>query len=145
MALARTHLSQLFGELAEGQRVLAEALELPEYGLLATETLVMALLESFPTRTPTDLARLTGLSRGRITHLINALSTSEREFVSKRQDHADRRRTIVSLTADGKAAAVAARARVERLENQMVNDLGAAGVDMLAQQLSTLRAISIAE
>jgi len=140
MAQTRTSLPQLFGELAEAQRVLGEALELGEHRLLATETLVMALLESFSTRTPTDLSRLTGLSRGRITHLINGLSG--RGLVVKRPDHADRRRTIITVTADGRAASKAALERVQQLQARLVDDLGAAGVDMLAQQLTILRAVS---
>jgi DNA-binding MarR family transcriptional regulator len=143
MPSAHTTLPQLFSELAEGQRALSEALEISEYQLLPTETLVMALLETYPSRTPTDLARPTGLSRGRITHIIDALSA--RGFITKRQDHADKRRSIISLTADGKAAGVASLARVRHLEAQLQSRLGAAGVDMLAQQLLDVRSMLSSE
>ena len=143
MERTRTSLPQLFSELAEGQRVLAEALEIPEHQLLSTETLVMALLESRGTRTPTDLAGLTGLSRGRITHLVTALI--KRGYVTKQPDHVDRRRFKVSLTADGKAAGAAAAVRVNQLESSLIQKLGAAGVDMLAQQLSVLRVLQSRE
>jgi DNA-binding MarR family transcriptional regulator len=143
MPLAHTTLPQLFSELAEGQRALAEALEIAEHQLLPTETLIMALLESYPSRTPTDLARPTGLSRGRITHIIDALS--ERGFIAKHPDHTDKRRTIISLTADGKAAGVASLARVKQIEAALANRLGAAGVDMLAQQLTVVRSMLSSE
>ena len=69
----------------------------------------------------------------------------ERDFVTKRADHSDRRRSILSVTADGKPAAVAALERVQSLETKLVYELGAAGVDMLAQQLSTLRRLQEVE
>ena len=137
MAHARTSLPRLFSELAESQHALADALALPDHELLATETLVLALLEIGPSHTPSEVARLTGLSRGRITHLTDALLG--RGFISKDPDHIDGRRTILSITADGRTAAIEARTLVEKLERKLAGELGPAGVDMLAQQLSSIR------
>jgi DNA-binding MarR family transcriptional regulator len=140
MTAPRTHLARLHGDLQEAQAALTGALQLPDHDIAATEALALALLESGPARTPGDLARLTGLSRGRITHLTDALAA--RGVISKDQDHVDRRRIILSVTADGHQAAIEARACVERVESVLSETLGIAGVDMLAQLLAGLKRLS---
>lgn len=135
-----TPLAKIFNDLVEGQRALQLALQVPEHELPATESLVLALLEAGPTHTPSDLAHLTGLSRGRITHLTDSLK--ERGYITKSPDVIDRRRMILSITADGKEAAGAALHLVEGLEKELCTVLGPAGVDMLAQQLDYLKRLS---
>lgn len=130
---AQTPLPALIAELSECQRALTEYLDDRENNLSAAETLLLAALERFDGRTPSELAGMLGLSRGRITHLSDRLS--EHGFIERRPDRDDRRRVLIWLTAAGRPLGARCARRVGALEASLAGTLGPAGVDMLAQQL----------
>jgi DNA-binding MarR family transcriptional regulator len=132
-----TSLAELAAHISEANTLLERALADPNNGLLAPETLILAALIDWPTRTPSDLAQLSGLTRGRITHLTDRLA--RRDLILRQRDDEDRRQTRISLTAAGRELAQQAVERVSRANRLLITTLGIAGVDMLAEQLHNLR------
>lgn len=136
---AQTSLEELLAILLGAERALTDALTNQAENLLATETLVLAALDGRAGRTPTDLAALTGLSRGRMTHIADRLI--ERGYAERSVDPDDRRRVLLTLTAEGRPLAARAAQRVRTLQAGAIERLGAAGLDMLSEQLRGLKIV----
>jgi DNA-binding MarR family transcriptional regulator len=130
----------LVSALLETQRALAKRLAYNHDPGLASKTIVLAALDQKEDINPSELAFLTGLSRGRITHLLDQLG--EEDVISRRQDAEDKRRVVLNLTAHGKKEAKNAAHQVKLLEDQIIKALGPAGADMLAQQLTQIQEAS---
>lgn len=133
-----TSIIDLLDLLRIGERALDDALG--DYNsdddLTAAECMVLAILSSGSGTLPSDLARLSGLSRGRITQLADILI--DRGLVTRRGDREDRRKVFLVLSPEGRAAAKGAQTHLNNLELRIRNQLGSAGVDMLAQHLRQL-------
>lgn len=67
-------------------------------GLAATDWYVLSLLERKGPLTPSELSRLTGLTSGATTRMIDRLERAGR--VRRRREGADRRKVLVERTAD---------------------------------------------
>jgi DNA-binding MarR family transcriptional regulator len=78
-----------------------------------------------------DIIRRLGLSKQAAGQLVDTLVI--RGYLDRVPDSVDRRRTTVSLTERGKAAAAAGRAGVERVDAQLAAKVG-------AERVSTTRA-----
>ena len=101
----------------------------------AAETLLLAALLDYD-MSPSMLADRLGLTRGRMTHLADSLE--RRNLIVRRTVESDRRQRLLSLTPEGVLAAEQAKRRVSEVSAQLVADLGAGGVDMLAQQFRSI-------
>jgi DNA-binding MarR family transcriptional regulator len=134
----RTTAHNLLEELLAARQSIESRLADRARELLASESLIMAALaEAQGGLSPTRLATTVGLSRGRMTHILDRLVAED--LVVRRPDPHDRRSVKVQLTANGRLAAEAAATRVHQLEAELEEALGSAGVDMLSQQLTALR------
>ena len=132
-----TSLIDLLDLLRSSERALDDSLSnLGNGDLTSAECLLLALLAAGGARLPSDLARISGLSRGRITQLADGLI--DRGLVSRRADRKDRRKVSLLLTTDGRGAAEGAKAHIQKLEGSIKGALGSAGMDMLAQHLRQL-------
>jgi DNA-binding MarR family transcriptional regulator len=125
---------------ASAQRLLGESIGGGTDGASAIESFILAELEDRPRRTPSQLARLTGLSRGRITHLVDRLESAG--LLRRQPDNDDQRRVRLVLTAKGRQRARQAQGEIRSLEVALHRRLGAAGIDMLAQQLESLAEVA---
>lgn len=133
-----TSLIDLLDLLRLSERALDDALgNLDSDGdLTAAECMVLALLSTSSGRLPSDLSRISGLSRGRITQLADNLI--ERGLVSRRGDREDRRKVFLVLTPEGRQSAKGAEKHMKDLEMKVRKAMGTAGMDMLAQHLRQL-------
>lgn len=84
--------SQLVGS------VIAEIVE--GSGLSGTEFAVASSIYSWPDATPTELARLLGMSPTTLSAILKRLE--ERRLVTRRRDPDDGRRSVLTLTAKGR-------------------------------------------
>lgn len=131
-----TSLALLMSEFNAAQRRMAAMLsERADDPTGSAETLLLAALCDYE-MSPSVLADRLGLTRGRMTHLVDRLV--ERGLVSRRTLSSDRRQKRIALTADGRPVGERARRRVAEAAAVLEQDLGAAGVDMLAQHLRSI-------
>ncbi|ROO88220.1 DNA-binding MarR family transcriptional regulator [Actinocorallia herbida] len=98
---------------------------------------VLASLREFGPASQADLSRRTGIYRSDMVGLLNELA--ERGFVERAPDPADRRRNVITLTAQG-------RHRLERLDelqadlqDQVLTPLSPAERELLVELLLRLR------
>jgi DNA-binding MarR family transcriptional regulator len=140
MSSSPTPLAMLLDAFTDVRRELSKQLEgefAGETTMLATETLVLAELHQHSIRTPSDLASATGLSRGRMSHLLDSLESHN--LVERHQSEDDRRRFIVTLTGDGRLAARNAAERVDAVRALSADVLGPAGLESMYEQLRRLQ------
>ena len=84
----------------------------------------------------TDLALLAGMTKQALGEFVDALEESG--FVSIRRDPADGRVRLVTRTAQGDQAAVAAQRAIEDIERAWREEIGAAHYDAMKQVLRVL-------
>ncbi|NGN91576.1 MarR family transcriptional regulator [Nocardioides sp. KC13] len=95
---------------------------LKESGVTALQYTALSVLERRPTMSAADLARASFVRAQSAADLIGALE--RRGLIERRTDPDNRRRMLISLTAEGRAFLDTYDPRVEELEEQMLADLG---------------------
>jgi MarR family transcriptional regulator, organic hydroperoxide resistance regulator len=116
-------------------QVLAERLK--DLSLSASEINVLANLSDGRNRSVGDIASVTATKPTTLTSVLDRLE--RRGYVTRDLDPADRRSFLVSLTADGRGAAAAARAAAANLERAAL--AGVSDAD-LAGFLAVTRALT---
>ena len=92
-----------------------------ETGLNPYHYSVLTLLEEEPPETQAMIADALGYDRSHLVGVLDELE--ERRLVERKRDPGDRRRHLVTLTADGQRAATKLRAIVGRLEDEFLAPL----------------------
>jgi DNA-binding MarR family transcriptional regulator len=101
----------------------AEAPILAVHGLAMWDYVVLTALGSGPAPTQAQLAGVTGRDQTRLIPILERLEA--RGFVGRTPDPGDRRRRVVTLTADGREVLAACRAAIRALENRLLEGLDA--------------------
>lgn len=101
----------------------AEAPILAAHDLAMWDYVVLTALGSGPAPTQAQLAGVTGRDQTRLIPILERLEA--RGFVGRAPDPGDRRRRVVTLTADGREVLAACRAAIRALENRLLEGLDA--------------------
>jgi DNA-binding MarR family transcriptional regulator len=89
--------------------------------ITALQYTALTVLERHPGLTSAQLARNSFVTTQTMADMVTALGA--RELIERRRDPADRRRLVISLTADGRALIRRYRGQVADLEHRMLSGL----------------------
>ena len=103
------------------QRLVAEALR--SMGAQRAHVSVLAALDEFGPASQADLGRRCGIDRSDMVALINDLS--RRGLVRREPDPADRRRNVITVTADGRDRLAAMDAALADVQDALLAPLSA--------------------
>ena len=106
-------------------------------GLTALQYTALTVLERHPNLTSAELARNSFVTAQTMSDMVAALQ--ERGLVERHRDPADRRRLVLSVTADARRLLGRYRGRVAALEAQMLDGLSAAQAQQLRRALVSCR------
>jgi DNA-binding MarR family transcriptional regulator len=107
-------------------------------GMTALQYTALTVLEQRADMSSAQLARYSFVTAQSMADLIAALEA--RGLIERHRDHADRRRLVVALTAEGRALLDRYRDEVATLEASMVAGLPPGEVAALRRALNTCRA-----
>jgi DNA-binding MarR family transcriptional regulator len=107
-------------------------------GLTVLQYTALTVLERHPDLTSAQLARNSFVTAQAMADMVVALR--ERDLVQRRRDPADRRRLVLSLTADGRRLLTRYRGKVEALETEMLDALSDRQTAQLRRNLLRCRA-----
>jgi DNA-binding MarR family transcriptional regulator len=106
-------------------------------GLTALQYTALTVLERHPDLTAAHLARLSFVRAQSASDMVAALL--ERHLVERHRDPADRRRLVLSLTADGQQLLKELRPRVAAIETRMLTPLSKSEAATLKSSLELCR------
>src|SRR6185437_11706862 len=107
-------------------------------GLTALQYTALTVLERHPDLTSAQLARNSFVTSQSMADMVTALETQG--LIKRKRDANDRRRLVLSLTADGRRVLRRFRPKVAALETQMVAELGVRRTAELRRSLLACRA-----
>lgn len=110
---------------------------LKESGVTALQYTALSVLERRPTMSAADLARASFVRAQSAADLIGALE--RRGLIERHTDPDNRRRMLISLTAEGRTFLDTYDPRVEELEEQMLAELGPGDRESFRTFLDTAR------
>ncbi len=114
----------------------AEAPILASHDLAMWDYVVLAALDSGPAPTQAQLSGSTGRDQTRLIPILERLET--RGLLGRAPDPADRRRRVVTLTADGRDVLAQCRAAIRALESHLLSGLDAADREPFVRALQHL-------
>ncbi|HEY2297153.1 MAG TPA: MarR family transcriptional regulator [Jatrophihabitans sp.] len=97
---------------------------------------VLALLDEQPSETQAAIADALGLDRSQLVRILDSLE--DRGLIARHRDRADRRRHMVSVTADGREQLRELRRTIDGLETDLLAPLKPADRDKLHELLLQL-------
>jgi DNA-binding MarR family transcriptional regulator len=106
-------------------------------GLTALQYTALTVLERHPDLTSAELARNSFVTAQTMSDMVAALQ--ERGLVDRHRDPADRRRLVLSVTAEGRRLLGRYRGRVAALEAEMLAGLTATQTQQLRRALLSCR------
>jgi DNA-binding MarR family transcriptional regulator len=113
-------------------------------GITALQYTALTTLEQDPDLTSAQLARQSFVTAQTMADMVVALE--KRGLIQRQRDESDRRRLVLSLSADGKALLRKFRKRVSTLEEQMLREMSERQVTTFRKTLqSCLASLATAE
>lgn len=111
-------------------------------GLTALQYTALTVLERHPDLTSAQLARRSFVTAQTMADMVTSLLG--RGLVERHRDERDRRRLVLSLTADGRALLQRHQGAVDALEREMLAGLDAAeAAELRASTLTCLRSLGV--
>lgn len=107
-------------------------------GLTALQYTALTVLERHPNLTSAQLARNSFVTSQSMADMVTALQ--DQGFIARHRDPSDRRRLVLSLTADGRKLLRRYRGKVSALEEEMLSALSSRQATELRRSLLACRA-----
>jgi len=133
-----TKLFSLIVKTAERLRLEADHTLLESAGITAAQGAVMAVIQTRPSATQSDIAQALDLSEPAVTQMIGRLLREG--LINRERDKDDRRRWRLSLTQSGEEKAEQAHQAFAPINDLLDRALGEDGVAAFSAQLISIRA-----
>jgi DNA-binding MarR family transcriptional regulator len=104
-------------------------------GLTALQYTALTTLEQYPDLTSAQLARQSFVTAQTMADMVVALE--KRGLIQRQRDDSDRRRLVLSLSAEGRALLRKFRKRVSSVEEQMLTEMSERQVTTFRKTLQT--------